>query len=78
MVMDTSHSVYYIVDDLIFSKQNIYFVGRQAFASFKPGFFWSEENVSLIIISHLMMYGLIYFLINFEFCVMPRCYGITV
>ena len=58
LVMDASHYVYYNVDDLIFSKkQNVFLVGRQAFASFKPGFLWSEENVSLIIISHLMVYG---------------------
>ena len=45
------------VDDLIFSKTEYISVGRQAFASFKPGFFWSEENVSLNIIHHLMVYG---------------------
>ena len=41
--MDASHSVYYNADDLIFSKTEYIFVGRQAFTSFKPGFFWSEE-----------------------------------
>ena len=57
MVTDASHSVYYNVDDLIFSKTEYILVEKQAFASFKPGFFWSEENVSLNIIHHLMVYG---------------------
>ena len=58
MTMDTSHSVCYNVDDLIFSKkQNIFYVGRQAFARFKPGFFWSEENVILNIIYHCWCIG---------------------
>ena len=28
-------------------KQNIFFVEREAFTRFKPGLFWSEENVQM-------------------------------
>ena len=37
--MDASHSVWYYVGWMIFSKTELKFVERQAFASFKHGFF---------------------------------------
>ena len=37
--MDASHSVWYYVSWMIFSKTELNFVERQAFASFKHGFF---------------------------------------
>ena len=41
---DASHSVYYNVDDLIFSKNRIYFSWKTNFYMFQTGFFWSEEK----------------------------------
>ena len=55
MTMDASHSVCYNIGDLIFSKNRIYFVLEDKLSPgfYKTsGFFWSEENVSLNIISH--------------------------
>ena len=37
--MDASHSVWFYVDFVIFSKTELKFVGRQAFTSIKHGFF---------------------------------------